>query len=82
MVGPNNKAEEPDAEHGIDYTQSAKGGHFTGMMGDNMGDGTKAGEDEDIDFRMAEESEEMLIKNGVPPAPGVKEGGVEVPVGQ
>jgi len=39
-------------------------------------DYAKAGEDKNIDFRVSEEPEEVLIKNGVSSACGVEEGSI------
>lgn len=45
-----------------------------------MGDYTKAREDKDIDFRVTKESEQMLVKDRVPPSSRVKEGCIKVSV--
>lgn len=47
-----------------------------------MRNSAKSWEDENIDFRMAEESEKMLVENWVSSARRVEEGGIEVSVCQ
>lgn len=47
-----------------------------------MGNYSKSWEDEDIDFRMTKESEEVLIKDRVTAPCGIKESGVEVSVSE
>lgn len=46
-----------------------------------MGDGAECRNDENVYFRMAEKSEEMLIQYGVTASNRVEEGGVEITVG-
>jgi len=46
----------------------------------NVRNHSEAGENKDIYFRMAKESKEMLVKNGVPAPCWVEEGGVKVAV--
>jgi len=46
----------------------------------NLGDHTKAGKNENVHLGMPKKSEEVLVKNGIPPSRRIKEGGVEVAV--
>lgn len=41
-----------------------------------MGDDSKSGQDKDIDFRVAEESEQVLVQDGVSSSCGVKKSSV------
>lgn len=45
-----------------------------------MGDDSESWQDEDIDFWVSEESEEMLVQHGVSSSCRVEEGGVEITV--
>ena len=57
MVGSDNEAEDSNTNYGVDYPQSSEGFFFGCGIGDDVGDGSEAREDEDINFRVAEESE-------------------------
>lgn len=46
-----------------------------------MRDHSEAGKNKNVDFRVAEESEEVLVKNWVPSSCGIEECGIEVSVG-
>lgn len=52
-----NKSQEANRYHGPHHAHIAKRLFFAGVVGYNVGDDTEAWEDEDVDFRMAEESE-------------------------
>lgn len=45
-----------------------------------MTDNTEARQNENVDFRMAKESEEVLVKNGISAASRIKEDGFEVTI--
>jgi hypothetical protein len=49
-------------------------------MGDNMGNYSEGWKNKDIDFRVSEESEEVLVKDWIPSPYGVEECSVKISV--
>lgn len=60
MVCSDDEAQDSDPYYGIDYSKGPKGFGFARGVGDDMGDCAKSREDEDVDFWVAEKSEEVL----------------------
>lgn len=80
MVSSNDKSKESNSHHSSDYTHIAERLLFAGIVGHNVGNHAEAGEDENVDFGVPKESEEVLVKDGVSSTGRVKEGGVEVSI--
>lgn len=80
MVGSYNKAQKADGHHGPNHSHVAERLFFAGVIGYDVGNHAEAWENQNIDFGVAEESEQVLIKNGVTSSSRVKEGGVKVSV--
>ena len=60
MVRPDHKADHTDGNHGISHAQIAE--HRLAAEGRNdMADHAETGQDHDIDFRVTEEPEQMLV---------------------
>ena len=66
----------PEAHHGhSEHRLAAERRH-------HLADDPEAGEDHDIDFRVAEEPEQVLVEHGVAASAGIEEGRVEIAVGE
>lgn len=76
MVGSDNKAQETNREYGSYYSHIPEGFFFVRVIGYYMRDDAEAWEDKNIDFRVAKESEQMLIENWVSASGRVKEGSI------
>lgn len=50
------------------------------MVGYNVGDHSKPGEDEDVDLWVTKESEEVLVQDWVSPSSWVEEGCVKISI--
>ncbi len=57
MMGSDNKPQEANCYYSPDHSHVAKGLFFTGVVGNNMRNHAESWEDQNIDLRMAEESE-------------------------
>ena len=57
MVGPYDKAKEADGHYCSDHAHVAERFFFTRVVCDDVRNYTKAGEDENVDFGVSEESE-------------------------
>lgn len=75
-MGSNNEAKESNGIYCSDHTHIPERFFLASVVGDDVRDDTKAWEDEDINFGVPKESEEVLVKDGVSSASGVEEGGV------
>ena len=82
MVGPYDKPEKADSHYCSDHAHVAERFFFSSVIGDDVGDHSKAGQDEDVHLWVSEESEEVLVKNGVSSPCRVKESCVQVTVGE
>ena len=81
VVGPDNEAERADAHHRVDHRQVAEY-RLLGERGDHVGNNSETGNNDDVDFRMAEEPEQVLIKNWVSASGWIEKGRAEIPVRQ
>lgn len=79
-MGPYDKAEEPNGEYGSYYSYVAEWFFFASVVCYYMGDDAESWKNEDIDFGVSKESEEMLVEDGVASSGGVKECSVQVAV--
>ena len=82
MVGPYNKPKESDGHYCSDHAHIPERFFLAGVISYDVGDHAKSGKDKDVDFRVTEESEEVLIKDRVPPSCRVEKGSIEVTVGK
>lgn len=76
VVSSYDEAEKANSHYCSDHAYVSERFFFARVVGDNVRDYTEAREDEDIDFRVSEESEQMLVQDWVSSAGGVKEGGI------
>ena len=79
MVRPDDEAQNTDRDHCIDHRQIAKDWLFAESR-DDVAHDTKAGDDDDVNFGVAEEPQDVLIKDRVAAAFRLEEGGAEVTV--
>ena len=79
MVSPNNKAQQTDSSHSINYTVLAES-LSPHVVHDYVRQKAKTWKNKDVDFRMPKEPEEVLEQNRVPSPPWIEKSGVEVPV--
>lgn len=82
MVGSDDESKESDGHHSSDHSYVAERLFFTRVVGYDMGDYPEPGQDENVDFGVAEESEQVLVKDWVPTACGVEKGCVKISVRQ
>ena len=64
MVSPDDKPNRANGNHGIGHTKIAKHG-LAGECRNNVADNAEAGKDKNINFRMAEEPEQMLEQDRI-----------------
>ena len=81
VVRPHDEADAADGDHGIGHAEIAE--HRLLREGrDDLADHAEARQDQDVDFRVAEEPEQVLEQDRIAAAFGREEGGAEVAVGQ
>lgn len=80
-VRSDNKAENTNTEHGVNYSKVAKH-RLTTEGRDDVAYDPKSGDNQDVYFRVPEESEEVLEQDGVTTTCRVIEARVEVTVSQ
>jgi len=73
VVGSDDEAKEADGHYSSYYPHIPEGLFLTSIEGNNVGDHAESGEDENVDFRVAEESEQVLVEDRVPSSCGVEE---------
>jgi len=61
MVGSDDEAKESDGHHCSHYSHVSERFFFTRVVGDDVGDYAEPWQDENIYFRVSEESEQMLV---------------------
>jgi hypothetical protein len=80
-VGPYHEADAADRDHRVGHAEIAE--HRLLREGrDDLADHAEARNDQDIDFGMAEEPEQMLEQHRVAAAFSREEGGAEIAVGE
>lgn len=82
MVSPDNEPQESDGHYGSDHAHITERFFFAGVVGHNVGNHAKPGKNKNIDFGVAKESEQVLIKDWVSSTCGVEEGCVKVTIGE
>ncbi len=80
VVRPHHEADHADRHHRVDHAEVAED-RLAAEGGDDVADDPEAGQDHDVDFRVAEEPEQMLEQHRIAAAGGVEEGGAEIAVG-
>ena len=81
MVRPYHEADDADENHGIGHAQVPED-RLPGEGGDHLADDAEGRNDDDVDFRMAEEPEQMLPEDRIAAARHVEERGAEITVGE
>jgi hypothetical protein len=81
VVRPDHEADAADRHHGIGHAEIAEH-RFARERRHDLTDHAEAGQDENVDFRMAEEPEQMLEQQRIAAALRIEEGGAEVAVGE
>ncbi|MPL92010.1 hypothetical protein SDC9_38099 [bioreactor metagenome] len=81
VVRPDDEAQDPDRHHRIDHRQIAED-RLAREGGDDVADDAEARQDDDVDLGVAEEPQDVLVKDRVTAACRVEEGGAEVAVHQ
>ena len=81
VVGPDDEAHNANGHHGVGHAEITED-RLLGEGGDDVADDAEARQNQDVDFRMAEEPEQMLEQDRVTTGCGFKERGAEVAVGQ
>ena len=80
-MGPNHEANHTNGHHGIGHAEITEN-RLLGKGGNDVADDAKAGQDQNIHFRMTEEPEQMLEQDRVTAARRIKEGGAKIAVCQ
>lgn len=73
MVGSYDKAKKTNGHYSPHYSYVTKGFFFPGVVCNNVRDYTEPGKDENVNFWVSEESEQVLVKNWVSATGRVKE---------
>src|SRR5688572_14674913 len=81
VMGPDDETDDPDRHHGVRHAEIAEHRLFR-ERGHNLADHSEAGENQNVDFRMAEEPEQMLEENRIAAGLGNKKAGAKIAVGQ
>ena len=81
VVGPHDEADEADGDHGVDHAEIAED-RLAREGRDDVADDAEARQDQDVDFGVTEEPEQVLEQDRVAAAVGLEEGGAEIAVGQ
>ncbi|MND51374.1 hypothetical protein D3C80_423610 [compost metagenome] len=81
VVGPDDEADSADRHHCIGHAEITEDRLFREGR-DDVADDAEAGQDENVDFRVTEEPEQMLVEDRVAAAFRREECGAEVTVGQ
>ncbi len=81
VVRPHDEADEADRHHGVDHAEIAED-RLAGEGGNHRRDDPEGGQRHDVNFRVAEEPEQVLEQQRVAAALRIEEGGAEVAVDQ
>ena len=81
VVRPHHEADAADRDHRIGHAEIAEH-RLLGEGRDDLADHAEAGQDQDVDFGMAEEPEQMLEQHRIAAAVGGEERGAEIAVGE
>jgi hypothetical protein len=81
VVRPHDEADDADRDHGVGHAEIAED-RLLREGRDDVADDAEARQDQDVDFGVAEEPEQMLEQDRVAAAGRIEEGGAEVAVGQ
>jgi len=81
MVGPHYKTQDADRDDRRDHAAVTENS-FARKGSEDVANNTEARNYKDVDLGMAEESEQVLVKNWVTAARWVEEAGIKVPVRQ
>ena len=76
VVGSHDEPQEPDGYHGSNHSYISEGFFFAGVIRYDVRNYSKAWENENINFWVAEESEQVLVENGVTTSCWVEERGI------
>ena len=76
---PNAEANEPDGDHGADHRDAAEN-RFARENRNDLGQHGETREDQDVDFRVAEDPEKMLPQNGRSAGLRIEEVGAQIAV--
>ena len=76
MVCPHDEAQTTDADQRPDHRQITEH-RLAGERGEHVADDTEAGQDNDVDFRVAKEPQDVLIEDRIAAAFGLEERGAE-----
>ena len=79
VVRPHDEADHADAHHGVNHAEVAED-RLLAEGRDHVADDAEARQDHDVDFRMAEEPEQMLEQHRVAASGRVEERGAEIAV--
>ena len=78
---PDPEADHSDGDHGIGHAEIAEDRLFR-EGGDDLADDAEGRQDHDIDFRVAEEPEQMLVQQRIAATRRREEGRAEIAVGE
>jgi len=73
------ETKQTNRKHRVNHPQGPKNG-FTGESLDNVADNTKPRQNKNVDFWVAEESEQVLVENDVPAHSWVEERSLKVTI--
>lgn len=82
MVGSDDEPKESNGHHSSDHSYVAERLFFTRVVGYDMRDYPEPRQDENVDFGVAKESKQVLVKDWVSTACGVEKGCVKITVRQ
>ena len=81
VVASDDEPEDSNGCNGVDHAELTED-RLSGEGGSDMADDSEGWQDEDVDFRVAEESEEVLEEQRVATVGAIVEGGAEVPISE
>ena len=81
VVRPHHEADHPDRHHRIGHAEIAEH-RLAAEGGDDLAHNAEARQDQDVDFRMSEEPEQVLEQDRIAAVVGIEEGGAEITVGE
>lgn len=80
MMCSDYEPEKGNSPHGVDHPQRPESIPFGRKMVHDLGHHPEAREDENVHFRVAKKSEEVLVEDGISPAGGIEERRVKVAI--
>ena len=80
-MGPDDESDETDGDHGVGHAEVTEDG-LARESRDDVADDAEARQDEDVDLRVAEEPEQVLVEDGIATQGRVEEAGAEIAVRQ